>query len=242
MAGAQEIVVELLDTRLVGDGWVGERAGARRLGRVLAGLAMDEVEALGLGVVGLEVGIGDRPRRRHAAVVLDLLEVALAKAEENPAVDLGAAADEVLRVRSERVPMPVVPALRGDVSLASEHLPGVPVLGLARKVSAALEQEDLLARRREAVRERAADGPRPDGDHVGVAHPSAQRRATGEAPPPVAPRSFGWLRISANSRTPSRASSDVSRFSTMNTPWRGFRTWGVSNGRAGAWGGARAAP
>jgi hypothetical protein len=173
VAGAQEIVVELLDTRLVGDGWVGERAGARRLGRVLAGLAMDEVEPLGLGVVGLEVGVADRPRGGDAAVVLDLLEVALAKAEQRSAVDLGAAADEVLGVRSERDAVLVVPALGGDVSLAAEYLFGVPVLALAREVAAALEQEDLLARGREAVRERAAAGPRADDDHVVVVHASA---------------------------------------------------------------------
>ena len=101
VARFDEIVVELLDARLVRDRRVGERAGARRLGRVLAGLAVDEVEPLGLGVVGLEVGVGDRPRRRDAAVVRDLAEVALAKAEQDRAVDLGVAADEVLRVRAE---------------------------------------------------------------------------------------------------------------------------------------------
>ena len=58
--------------------------------------AVDEVELLGLGVVGLEVGVGDRPRRRDAAVVADLAEVALAQAEQDRAVDLGVAADEVL--------------------------------------------------------------------------------------------------------------------------------------------------
>jgi hypothetical protein len=38
MAGADEVVVHLLDARLVRDRRVRERAGARRLGRVLAGL------------------------------------------------------------------------------------------------------------------------------------------------------------------------------------------------------------
>ena len=148
--------MQLLDPRLVRDGGVGERARARRLGRVLAGLAVDEVEPLGLGVVGLEIGVGDRPGGGDAAVVLDLLEVALAKAEQDAAVDLGVAADEVLGVRAERDAVLVIPALGGDVPLAAEDLLGVPVLGLAREVAAALEQEDLLARRREAVRERAA--------------------------------------------------------------------------------------
>ena len=106
-------------------------------------------------------------------LVLDRLEVALAQAEEDPGVDLGVAADEVLGVRSERDAVLVVPALGGDVSLAAEYLFGVPVLALAREVAAALEREDLLARGREAVRERAAAGAGADDDHVVVVHVSA---------------------------------------------------------------------
>jgi hypothetical protein len=77
--------------------------------------------------------------------VLDLVEVALAKAEEHPAIDLGIAADEVLRVRTERDAMLVIPALGGDVSLAAEDLRGVPVLAFARQVTAPLEEQDSLA-------------------------------------------------------------------------------------------------
>jgi hypothetical protein len=55
VAGALEIVVQLLDTRLVRYGRVREGPRARWLARVLAGLAVDEIEPLRLGVVGLEV-------------------------------------------------------------------------------------------------------------------------------------------------------------------------------------------
>jgi hypothetical protein len=61
-ADALEVVVQLLDARLVGDGGVGERPRTWCLGGVLARLAVHEVEPLGLRVVGLEVLIGDRPR------------------------------------------------------------------------------------------------------------------------------------------------------------------------------------
>ena len=105
--------------------------------------------------------------------MLDLVEVALAQAEQDPRVDLGVAADEVLGVRAERDAALVVPAFGGDVSLAAEHLLGLPVLGLAREVAAALEQQDLLARRREPVRERAAAGAGADDDHVVVLHRSS---------------------------------------------------------------------
>ena len=63
MAGSDEIVVELLDAGLVRDGRVREAARARRLGGVLARLAVHEIEPFGLRVVGLELGVRDRPGR-----------------------------------------------------------------------------------------------------------------------------------------------------------------------------------
>jgi hypothetical protein len=102
--------------------------------------------------------------------VLGLLEVALAKAKEGSPVDLGVAADDVLAVRAERDAVLVIPALGGDVSLAAEHLLGIPVLGLAREIAAALEQQDLLAGWRKPMRERAAAGAGADDDHVVVVH------------------------------------------------------------------------
>src|SRR5213076_1465331 len=107
-------------------------------------------------------------------------------------------------------------------------------------VVAALEQQDPQAARRKPVREGPAAGAGADDDHVVVvAHgcASCQTSAIGETQAPVAPRSFAWLRTSANSRTPSAASSLVSRFSTTKTPCRTFSVCGTSNGRAGFSGG-----
>jgi hypothetical protein len=122
MAGPDEVVVQLLDARLVRDGRVGERPRRRRLRRVLAALAVDEVQPFGLGVVGLEVVVGQRPGGRDARVVADLVEVALAQAEEDRAVELGVAADEVLLVGAEGVAVPVDPLLAAEVALLEEDL------------------------------------------------------------------------------------------------------------------------
>jgi hypothetical protein len=168
VAGTREVVVELLDARLVRHGRVGEGSGAGRLGRVLARPAVHEVQPLGFRVVRLEVRVGERPRRGDAAVVADLLEVALAQPEEDRAVDLRIAADEVLRVRLERRAGRVIPGLAGHVAVAVEDLVRIPVLGLAREVAAALQQQEPLAGRREAVRQRAPARSRPDDDHVVV--------------------------------------------------------------------------
>ena len=220
VAAGHEIVVQLLDARLVRDGRVRELARAPGLGGVLAGASVHQVEPLGLGVVGLEVGIGERPGRGDAAVMVDLLEVALAQAEEDRAVELGVAAHEVLRVGLEGRAVLVVPGLAREVAALEEDLRRVPVLGLARGVAAALEQQDALAARRQAVGERSAARTASDDDHVVVlAHCGPpQTSAIGDVQAPVAPRSLGWVRISANSRTPAAASSERSRFSTMNTP------------------------
>ena len=53
----------------------------------------------------------------------------------------------------------------------------------------------------------------------------SQTRAMGDVHAPVAPRSLGWVRISANSVTPSAARDAVSRFSTTKT-LKGAKMWG----------------
>ena len=63
MPGAHEIVVQPLDPWLVADCRVWIRSRGGRLCRVLAALAVDDVEALGLVVVGSKVLVGERPSR-----------------------------------------------------------------------------------------------------------------------------------------------------------------------------------
>ena len=147
VAGAHQIVVKLLDARLVRDGRVRIRAAGGRIDRVLAARAVNLIEVLRAHVVGLQVGVGDRPGRRQAVVVPELAEVALAQAVERGAVHLGRAADEVVDARLERLAVLVEPGLLGDVAVVDEDVGGAPVLLLARQPPAALEQENVLAGR-----------------------------------------------------------------------------------------------
>jgi hypothetical protein len=71
-------------------------------------------------------------------------------------------------MRLERRAVLVDPLLAGEVALLAEDLGGVPVLLLARQVAAALEHQDALARRGEAMGERAAPGAGADDDDVVV--------------------------------------------------------------------------
>ena len=97
-----------------------------------------------------------------------LAEVAAAHPEQDRPVELRVAAHEVLLVRAERGAVLVDPLLTREVALLDEDLLGVPVLGLARQVAAPLEEQDALAGRREAMRERSAARSRADDDHVVV--------------------------------------------------------------------------
>jgi hypothetical protein len=57
-----EPFAQIRDVGLVLDGGIGKGAAAPRFGGVLAGAAVDVVDALCLGIVGLEVGVAEGPR------------------------------------------------------------------------------------------------------------------------------------------------------------------------------------
>ncbi len=170
VAAGGQIVDELLDPRLVRDGR--ERVGPTRgrLGRILAPGAVHLVDLLGQGVVGLEVGVRDRPRGRDPVVMPELTEVLLAQAVQRRSVHLRGAAHVVVHLRLERLAVVVVPGVGGDVAVVDEDVLREPVLGLACEPVAALEQEDPLAGGGEMPGERAAAGTGPDDDHVIAVH------------------------------------------------------------------------
>ena len=172
MAGRGEIVGELLDTRLVGDGR--KRVGALEggSGRVLAPSAVYLVELLRLRVVGLHLLVGDRPGGRETVLVLDLAEVLGAQPVERRPVQLGRAADKVVHLWFEGLVLGVIPGVLRLVAPIDEYVLGPPVLRLAGEEVAALQQQDLLAGRSEPIHQSPATGPTADHDDVVVAHTS----------------------------------------------------------------------
>ena len=170
--GAQPLR-EVGDVRLVLDSRVRERRAARRGRRIVARGAVDAVHALGLAVVGLEVGVAERPGRRRALVVLDGPEVVLAEAREAGPVHLRVAAHHVVHARGERAARAVEPALGGLVAALHEDRLRRPVLRLAGEPPAALEDEHVDATAREREGRRAAAHARADDDHVGSQRPHA---------------------------------------------------------------------
>ena len=163
-----EVVAQLLDAGLVGH----RRDGVLRAGWPSLGSSpcwpWTQVQVLGLGVVGLEVVVGDRPGRRDPAVVPELAEVLGSQAEQGRAVELGVAPDVVVdlglelagRARRTR------PRVRGTCRARTP--PASPSCRARGAGSAALQPEHLGATRGEPVPEGPATGPRPDDHDVVV--------------------------------------------------------------------------
>ena len=172
-----QVVVQLLDPWLVLHGRERVRRARPWLGRIDAALAVHLIQMLGLRVVRFEVVVADRPRRRDPAVVNDFPEVLLAQPEQCRAVELGVAADVVVGVGMERLPVLVLPHLLRVVFPLDVDRARAPVVLLAAHVVAALDQQDPLARRGEVIRQRAAARAGADDDHVVVRHADVSRQA-----------------------------------------------------------------
>ena len=163
-----QVIIQLLDAGLVRHRRVGVLLAGRALRRVLSVLTVHQVEVLRLGVVGLQVIVGDRPGRRDPAMVAELTKVLRTEPEQCRAVELGVPADVVVHFGLELVAVPVVPELLREVLPAYEHCVGLPVVALPWQERAPLQPEHLPAVRGEPAPERPAPGSRPDDDNVEV--------------------------------------------------------------------------
>jgi hypothetical protein len=79
---ACQLVGQLGDPGLMFHRGIGIGVDGRRLGRVLASCAMDMEQGLRGIVIGVEVAILERPGRRDATGMVDLVEIALAQPEK----------------------------------------------------------------------------------------------------------------------------------------------------------------
>ncbi len=155
------------------EGLGGIEAGAKASGDGGCGaeIAVDVEKLLGLGIEGLEIGVGDGPGGGDAAVVPDDAEVLGAHAEHGGAVDFGLAADEVGLLWVEVLAVLIVPGLAGVIAIGKKNRGGGPVELFLREKRAALQDKDALAGLSKAQGEWAAAGSGTDDDRVvGIRH------------------------------------------------------------------------
>jgi hypothetical protein len=167
-AHSLEPVRELLDARFVLHGREGIILARFPGERILAVLAVNPVQVLGLHVVRLEVVVAERPFRRESARVTRAAEVGGIEPEERRTVDLRVATHVVVELGPKGLVVDVVKGLLGNVAVVGEDLFGVPVRAFPLQEVAALEQEHAFAGLRQFGRSRSATGPASDHDDVVV--------------------------------------------------------------------------
>ena len=104
-----QAVGNFLNARFVADRRKRIRSAGRRIGGIIAALAVDMVELLRLRVIRFEILVADRPVGRHAVGGAVSSEILLTQPEQRRAIHLGRAADEVMDTRLERLAVLVIP-------------------------------------------------------------------------------------------------------------------------------------
>src|SRR5438874_1264316 len=133
---------------------------------------MHLIEVFGLGVVGLQVFIGDGPSRRYPVVMFEFAKIFLAHAKQRGAVELRCATHEVMRPWLKGFTAVIIPGVLRDIAVVEEDRVDIPVLFLARQKGAALQEQNAFAGGCQTVRQRAAAGASANDDHVIVFHGS----------------------------------------------------------------------
>src|SRR5438270_10135940 len=90
-------------------------------------MAVGAKEIFGAGVVGFELGIGEWPRRRDTAFVVNDAEVFRTQAEEGGTVDLRLTADKVGLLGVKGPVVLIEPDIFGVVTVVEEDRSSVPV-------------------------------------------------------------------------------------------------------------------
>ena len=136
----REIIAQLLDTRLVTDCEIRERAAAMRLSGIFAIFAVDMINAFSLGVIRLQFIVRNRPGRRDPTGMFYLAEILFAETEQRRAIKFGVSTDVIIGVWMQLAAVRVAPKFFRVVAAMCIHLQGIPILFLARNKWTAFEQ------------------------------------------------------------------------------------------------------
>ena len=144
--------MDFLDAGLMPDRWMRISKGTRRFGRIGAPPTMRLVKDFGLIVIRLVIWIFQRPRGRGAVLVLNLFEIALPQLKESGTVDFCIPSDPIRRLWMQRLALAVLPNLFRVVAVLEEDGFGIPILFLLWQKTAALQNQNPLSARGQALR------------------------------------------------------------------------------------------
>ena len=153
-----ETVEELLNARFVRQGRIRIPLARGRLGGILPAQSMHVIELLGGLIIRLKRVVLERPRRRDAVRMPDLIEVLLAQPQQHRPIHLAVAAHKIVQARMKRLAVRAVPGFHRLIAGIDENRFGVPVFALARQVVTALQQQYSLSGLCQAPRHRPAAG------------------------------------------------------------------------------------
>src|SRR5690349_25083373 len=156
----------MLNALLVTDGRILVRRAGPRLCWIFAAVTVYLVEMLGLCVIRFQLVVADGPCGGDSAVMPNLTEVFFPQTKESSTVELRVTANKIIRVRVQRLAFAIAPRLFRVVFRFEVYGARAPVVLLARNIVTAFQDQDLLARGREFVGQRAATRARADDNYV----------------------------------------------------------------------------
>ncbi len=117
-------------------------------------------------IVGLHVGIADRPCRRNPALLMHHPEVFRAHPEHRRAVHLRLATDVVGLLRMQRLTVLIVPRLLGVIAVVQKHSRRAPVQLLLRQKRPALQNQNAFTSPRQVQRQSSSTSSGTNDDRV----------------------------------------------------------------------------
>src|SRR5437764_15084883 len=100
---------------------------------------VDMINALGFGVIRLELAVRDRPGRRSAAEMFNLAKIFFPQTEERGSIEFRVTANVIIGVRMQFCAVCVTPKLYRVVSSVRIHLHRAPIFVLTRNKGPALD-------------------------------------------------------------------------------------------------------
>ena len=149
--------------------WLGgiERgAETARYRRCSSEVAVHVKELLGAGVIGFQIGIGDGPRRRYPAFVVDDSEVLGTHAKQRRAIDFRLSPHKVGLLWVQFLAIFIQPGFLGVIAVIQENRGGIPVQFFLRHERTPLQNENILPGLSQVESKRSAAGAGSDNDCV----------------------------------------------------------------------------